>query len=56
MMALRLARAFTRREKVLRLVEHFHGWNDSVYGQPAARRDGAIRTRPSGRHAATRPS
>jgi glutamate-1-semialdehyde 2,1-aminomutase len=34
MMALRLARAFTRREKVLRLVEHFHGWNDSVYGQP----------------------
>ncbi len=36
MMALRLARAFTRREKVLRLVEHFHGWNDSVYGQPRA--------------------
>ncbi len=34
MMALRLARAFTGREKVLRLCEHFHGWNDSVYGQP----------------------
>ena len=34
MMALRLARAHTRREKVLRLYEHFHGWNDSVYGQP----------------------
>jgi glutamate-1-semialdehyde 2,1-aminomutase len=34
MMALRLARAFTRREKVLRLVNHFHGWNDSVHGQP----------------------
>jgi glutamate-1-semialdehyde 2,1-aminomutase len=36
MMALRLARAFTRREKVLRLREHFHGWNDSVIGQPEA--------------------
>lgn len=35
MMALRLARAFTGREKVLRLREHFHGWNDSVTGQPA---------------------
>jgi glutamate-1-semialdehyde 2,1-aminomutase len=35
MMALRLARAATGREKVLRLVEHFHGWNDSVTGQPA---------------------
>jgi glutamate-1-semialdehyde 2,1-aminomutase len=36
MMALRLARAFTGREKVVRLREHFHGWNDSVYGQPPA--------------------
>ncbi len=36
MMALRLARAFSGREKVLRLREHFHGWNDSVYGQPRA--------------------
>jgi len=35
MMAVRLARAFTGREKVLRLREHFHGWNDSVTGQPA---------------------
>ncbi len=35
MMALRLARAYTGREKVLRLREHFHGWNDSVMGQPA---------------------
>jgi len=34
MMAVRLARAFTGREKVLRLREHFHGWNDSVIGQP----------------------
>jgi len=36
MMALRLARAFTGREKIVRLREHFHGWNDSVYGQPRA--------------------
>lgn len=35
MLAARLARAFTGREKVLRLCEHFHGWNDSVTGQPA---------------------
>jgi glutamate-1-semialdehyde 2,1-aminomutase len=35
MMALRLARAFTGREKVLRLYDNFHGWNDSVTGQPA---------------------
>ena len=36
MMALRLARAHTSRAKTLRLREHFHGWNDSVMGQPAA--------------------
>jgi glutamate-1-semialdehyde 2,1-aminomutase len=35
MMAVRLARAYTGREKVLRLRDHFHGWNDSVTGQPA---------------------
>jgi len=34
MMALRLARAATGRPRVLRLREHFHGWNDSVTGQP----------------------
>jgi glutamate-1-semialdehyde 2,1-aminomutase len=36
MMALRLARAYTGREKALRLRDHFHGWNDSVTGQPRA--------------------
>ena len=36
MMAVRLARAHTGREKILRLREHFHGWNDSVTGQPRA--------------------
>lgn len=34
MMAVRLARAATGREKIIRLREHFHGWNDSVTGQP----------------------
>ncbi|MEX0750470.1 MAG: aspartate aminotransferase family protein [Dehalococcoidia bacterium] len=34
MMALRLARAYTGREKVIRLREHFHGWSDALTGQP----------------------
>jgi glutamate-1-semialdehyde 2,1-aminomutase len=29
-LALRLARAFTRRPKVIRFVGHFHGWHDGV--------------------------
>ena len=33
MMALRLARAYTGREKVVKLAEHFHGWHDIVVGQ-----------------------
>ena len=32
MMALRLARAYTGRERVAKLVEHFHGWHDIVVG------------------------
>ena len=44
MMALRLARAFTGREKIVRLREHFHGWNDSVTGQPAD--EGSLPTSP----------
>ena len=32
MMALRLARAFTGRERVVKLAEHFHGWHDIVVG------------------------
>jgi glutamate-1-semialdehyde 2,1-aminomutase len=36
MMAVRLARAHTGKEKILRLRSHFHGWNDSVTGQPDA--------------------
>ena len=30
MMAVRLARAYTGRDRLLRLRNHFHGWNDSV--------------------------
>lgn len=33
MMALRLARAYTGRERVVKLAEHFHGWHDLVVGQ-----------------------
>ena len=32
MMAVRLARAFTGRNKLLRFAHNFHGWNDSVTG------------------------
>jgi glutamate-1-semialdehyde 2,1-aminomutase len=35
MMAIRLARAFTRRKTLLRFTQHFHGWNDNVVGTPA---------------------
>lgn len=34
MMALRLARAFTGRNRVVKLVEHFHGWHDLAVGHP----------------------
>jgi glutamate-1-semialdehyde 2,1-aminomutase len=33
MMALRLARAYTGRERIVKFVEHFHGWNDQVVGR-----------------------
>ncbi|MFN8639172.1 MAG: aminotransferase class III-fold pyridoxal phosphate-dependent enzyme [Dehalococcoidia bacterium] len=33
MMALRLARAYTGRERVIKLEEHFHGWHDLVVGR-----------------------
>ena len=32
MMALRLARAFTGRSRVVKLAEHFHGWHDLAVG------------------------
>jgi glutamate-1-semialdehyde 2,1-aminomutase len=33
MMALRLARAYTGRDRVVKLAEHFHGWHDLVVGR-----------------------
>jgi glutamate-1-semialdehyde 2,1-aminomutase len=33
MMALRLARAYTGRDRVVKLEEHFHGWHDLVVGR-----------------------
>ena len=33
MMALRLARAYTGRERVIKFAEHFHGWHDLVVGR-----------------------
>lgn len=40
MLALRLARAFTGREKVLRFKGHFHGWHDYVSGGFISHYDG----------------
>jgi glutamate-1-semialdehyde 2,1-aminomutase len=36
MMALRLSRAYTGRERVVKLVDHFHGWHDIVVGRQNA--------------------
>ena len=33
MLALRLARAFTGRDRVIKLADHFHGWHDLAAGQ-----------------------
>lgn len=33
MMALRLARAYTGRERVIKFADHFHGWHDLVVGR-----------------------
>ena len=33
MMALRLARAYTGRDRVVKLADHFHGWHDLAAGQ-----------------------
>ena len=43
-LALRLARAFTRRNKILRFEGHFHGWHDDVvHGfQPPFEADGSL--------------
>lgn len=50
-LALRLARAFTRRGKILRFEGHFHGWHDEVvHGfQPPFDADGSRGTAPHAR-------
>ncbi len=50
-LALRLARAFTRRPRVLRFEGHFHGWHDEVvHGfQPPFDADGSLGTPPDSR-------
>ncbi len=44
-MALRLARAFTGKDKVVRFLGHFHGWHDHVAAGSNSHYDG---TRPIG--------
>ncbi|MFN8558445.1 MAG: aminotransferase class III-fold pyridoxal phosphate-dependent enzyme [Dehalococcoidia bacterium] len=39
-MAIRLARAFTGKDKVVKFSSHFHGWHDNVVGAPSA--DGPV--------------
>ena len=40
MLALRLARAFTGKSKILRFEQHYHGWHDYVmYGMTAPYQD-----------------
>jgi glutamate-1-semialdehyde 2,1-aminomutase len=36
LMALRLGRAYTGRDRVVKLAEHFHGWHDLVVGRTSA--------------------
>ena len=40
-LALRLARAFTGKQKVVRFVGHFHGWHDQVAGGSNSHYDGS---------------
>ncbi len=42
MMALRLARLFTGRPRVLKFAGHFHGWNDFLFPGAEAPHDGAV--------------
>ena len=37
MMALRLARAFTGKNRIIKFSRHFHGWNDYLVAEPDAR-------------------
>src|SRR4030081_2917886 len=39
-MAIRLARAFTGKDKIVRFIGHFHGWHDNVAGGATSHYDG----------------
>ena len=41
-LALRLARAFTGKPKVVRFVGHFHGWHDQVTAGSMSHYDGSV--------------
>ena len=41
-MAIRLARAFTGKDKIVRFVGHFHGWHDSVAAGATSNYDGSV--------------
>src|SRR5215475_16035965 len=41
-LALRLARAYTGKPKVLRFIGHFHGWNDQVAPGAMSHFDGSV--------------
>src|SRR5439155_13753449 len=42
LLAIRVARAYTGRQKVIRLVSHFHGWHDTVAFAAASHFDGSL--------------
>ena len=46
-MAIRLARAYTGKDKIVRFVGHFHGWHDDVAGRRHAPTTTAPRRRAS---------
>ncbi len=42
LMAIRLARAYTGRDRILKFDQHFHGWHDAVVGTRAAESDSLV--------------
>ena len=41
-MAIRLARAYTGKDKIVRFVGHFHGWHDNVAAGAISHYDGVV--------------
>src|SRR5690606_15064031 len=42
LLAIRLARAFTGKQKIVRLAGHFHGWHDQVAFAATSHFDGSV--------------